>query len=675
MAIDFQAIARETVRIIEDTVFQEHALKYLRNQDNHAFGQQLKTKFFQIMNENLPLRQLFKHLQHVASSFQYISPNFGDYFRFRYPEADNEYKTGHPKFKLSAVEEDSIERLRTVGVAQLEMNLLFSDDLVQSLQVQFGGNSKLDPTVFHVDKIAWTNLRNDVLGTRRERNFIKLLLADDLDALTTLAARNRSLLDGFRNYLDSRMVASDSRRLDVSHDQTLLRVFLLTYFYTIVHAGRSVTFHLIVPINLTSHPQKTLLNKVGSYCGAFKRPVRSEPLETLAFAFRQISIRFAELEWISVQAPARIGAAVISNLVQMCSYIQDNPPIELRQCSQLLKEIFRKLEEGRRGYCESITNDGHVAKILERFCTTDYDFLDDLLQRLNAAVPKGKGRSAIFLYSEPGNGKETIAKLCHSFSPRAYDPAVLEEIIQDRTTEIIRSTGYQKYKTFLKETRQDFFEDLDSRWPPVLKINEWSRRRINFNFRTLNCALANEDILWGDIQTPGEFAKVHLLGGTLFMDEIDKMRSNMIDQLLRVLADPYEISPKEGTTPIEISVLLVFASNEPLEKFSGPFASRVAANYFRIPPLRERPEDIPLLVNHFLRRYNEENPDCTIRHIDANGLTLLMKLKWENNVRALEVFVQQLCHHKERIERSSQARGRINFEDVLVCLTRGGVLR
>lgn len=129
-------------------------------------------------------------------------------------------------------------------------------------------------------------------------------------------------------------------------------------------------------------------------------------------------------------------------------------------------------------------------------------------------------------------------------------------------------------------------------------------------------------------------------GGTLFLDEIGDIPPLIQVKLLRVLQER-EIERLGSNTPIPIDVRLVAATNRNLEQAveSGTFRSdlyyRLQVVHLHLPPLRERREDIPLLANHFLLKFAQENGRA-LRAISPDAMRLLQNACWKGNVRELE---------------------------------------
>jgi two-component system response regulator PilR (NtrC family) len=133
-------------------------------------------------------------------------------------------------------------------------------------------------------------------------------------------------------------------------------------------------------------------------------------------------------------------------------------------------------------------------------------------------------------------------------------------------------------------------------------------------------------------------------GGTIFLDEISATTPSLQIKLLRVLQER-EIKRLGGTADIKVDVRVIAASNKDLQKevergsFREDLYYRLNVIPISLPPLRERKEDIPLLVEHFLRK---KTSGRTARSISPEALTALMGYRWPGNVRELENVIERL---------------------------------
>ncbi len=129
-------------------------------------------------------------------------------------------------------------------------------------------------------------------------------------------------------------------------------------------------------------------------------------------------------------------------------------------------------------------------------------------------------------------------------------------------------------------------------------------------------------------------------GGTIFLDEIGEMALSLQPKILRVIEDK-EVLPIGSTHPFRLNVRMIAATNRELEmevaegRFREDLFYRLNVINIRVPPLRERREDIPLLVDHSIRRHNAEMKR-TYKGVDNAALKLLMSLPWKGNVRELD---------------------------------------
>jgi len=203
----------------------------------------------------------------------------------------------------------------------------------------------------------------------------------------------------------------------------------------------------------------------------------------------------------------------------------------------------------------------------------------------------GNTDAPVMIYGESGTGKELVARALHDVSPRSHRP-------------------------FIK----------------------------------VNCAALNENLLeselFGHIRGAytgadrnriGRFEAAH--EGTIFLDEVGDIPLSIQVKLLRVLEEK-EVERVGDHRPIKVDVRIVSATNRSLERLieNGHFREdlffRINVFPIRLPPLRERPEDIPGIVQHFIRQNNEKTGK-RIQGISPEAMERLMAYSWPGNVREL----------------------------------------
>jgi DNA-binding NtrC family response regulator len=172
-------------------------------------------------------------------------------------------------------------------------------------------------------------------------------------------------------------------------------------------------------------------------------------------------------------------------------------------------------------------------------------------------------------------------------------------------------------------------------------------------FLPINCTALPEGLLESELfgHVRGAFTGAHAAnrglfekasGGTLFLDEIGDMSLPLQGKLLRVLQDG-EVRPVGGTQSTKVDVRIIAATNRELgdEIDAGRFREdlyyRLNVIPLHIPPLRERPDDIPALVGHFLRRHAPDGP----RTVSDKAMAWLQAQTWRGNGRELENAIER----------------------------------
>jgi len=206
-------------------------------------------------------------------------------------------------------------------------------------------------------------------------------------------------------------------------------------------------------------------------------------------------------------------------------------------------------------------------------------------------------QSTVLIYGESGTGKELVARAVHICSPRATDPFVSincgafpETLLESELF------GYVKGAfTGATQNKRGLFE------------------------------VAN--------------------GGTIFLDEIGEMSLTMQVKLLRVLQERC-VRPVGGTEEIAIDVRVIAATNRDLEhqvaksEFREDLYYRLSVIPITVPPLRDRREDVPLLVNHFVKKY-AGGAGGNIARVEPESLSALAQYHWPGNVRQLENTIER----------------------------------
>jgi DNA-binding NtrC family response regulator len=135
-------------------------------------------------------------------------------------------------------------------------------------------------------------------------------------------------------------------------------------------------------------------------------------------------------------------------------------------------------------------------------------------------------------------------------------------------------------------------------------------------------------------------------GGTVFLDEIGALKPELQAKLLRVLQER-EIERVGGTRGVKVDVRVIAATNVDLKKAVSNQAFREDLYYrlnvlpIHVPPLRDRREDIPLLAEHFIRKYNREFKKY-VDHLSPEALVALQDYPWPGNVRELQNVIERL---------------------------------
>lgn len=191
----------------------------------------------------------------------------------------------------------------------------------------------------------------------------------------------------------------------------------------------------------------------------------------------------------------------------------------------------------------------------------------------------------------------------------------------------------------------------------IAKFIHRQSKRSSRHFFRVSCAAIPETLLESELfgYRPGAFTGATRSGkpgffqladgGTILLDEIGDLPLHMQSKILHILEDK-EFIPVGGDKAIHVDVRVIAATNKPLERLvrSGAFREdlfyRLNVARIEVPPLRQRKEDIPELVEHFLQCLAEQYG--TLKTLSADALSLLMEYDWPGNVRELEHLIERV---------------------------------
>ncbi len=331
-----------------------------------------------------------------------------------------------------------------------------------------------------------------------------------------------------------------------------------------------------------------------------------------ASALDRLQTKEFDLVLSDLQMPGQDGIALIGELRER----QPDTPVILMTAFGTVRSAVEAMRAGAFDYVAKPFDAEVLRAVLER--ALEHRALEDENRRLRRAVERESSlgnlvgrsavmndiyalirkiastRSSVLITGESGTGKEVVARTIHFTGARAHEP-----------------------------------------------------------FVPINCTAMPEGLLESELfgHARGAFTGAHAAkkglfeaanGGTLFLDEIGDMSLALQGKLLRVLQDQ-EIRPVGGNQTVHVDVRIVAATNKDLDleirkgNFRLDLFYRLNVIPIHIPPLRERPEDIPLLAERFLRKHA---PNERYRLSDK-AMRKLIDTPWEGNARELENVIER----------------------------------
>jgi len=293
--------------------------------------------------------------------------------------------------------------------------------------------------------------------------------------------------------------------------------------------------------------------------------------------------------WIN-RFPIRDGDKIIG-VVSECMLTSS---LESDEIKKTLERLTRELNFYKEKY-RQVSTPRFTADNIVTTSRTVMELKDTIVQ-ISAT------RSTVLLTGESGTGKEVFANAIHSLSPRRDKP-----------------------------------------------------------FIRLNCAAIPDNLLEAELfgyeegaftgaikgGKIGDFEAAN--GGTLLLDEVDALTPNLQAKLLRVIQEK-EVRKVGSSKTFPIDVRFIFATNKDLLKlvekktFREDFYYRINVINLNLPPLRERLEDIPLLVEFFIKKFNKEL-EMNISGISPVALAMLQERQWPGNIRELENCLERAFNY------------------------------
>jgi len=278
-----------------------------------------------------------------------------------------------------------------------------------------------------------------------------------------------------------------------------------------------------------------------------------------------------------------------------------------------------------------------------RYGASDYITKPFDMDEIRAVVRRVVSRAAETQISATGGEGKSAGKAPPSLLANAVSPA-MQEIIETI------SRAARSRATVLIRGESGTGKELVAR-----ALHQQSERSTG-PFVPISCAALSETLLESELfghdknaftgaatEKKGRFELAH--GGTLFLDEIGDISSAVQVKLLRVLQQR-EFERVGGTKTIKVDVRVVAATNADLEqnikdnKFREDLYYRLQVIQIEMPPLRQRVEDIPLLVSQFLHKFNLEN-GASVKSFSSEAMMHLLSYSWPGNVRELENVVER----------------------------------
>ncbi len=316
--------------------------------------------------------------------------------------------------------------------------------------------------------------------------------------------------------------------------------------------------------------------------------IQMPQMSGLEFTHQLKSIR-PEIPVILITAFGSVETAI--QAIQQGAFDYVIKPFQLAEMSVNVARAveFRRLQRDNTALRREVSRSWTLGDVIGK--STGMRDVFDLVQRVAQATAN------VLIIGESGSGKEMVARAIHQSGPRSQKPfiainctAIPETLLESELF------GHAKGSfTGAIQRKRGLFEEAD--------------------------------------------------GGTLFLDEIGDMNVSLQSKLLRVIQER-KVRAVGDNFSRDVNVRLVAATHKDLKaaikegRFREDLYYRLSVIPVVIPPLRERKDDIPLLADHFLRKYAATN-STQVNGFTKRAMAKLMKLRWEGNVRELENVIER----------------------------------
>ena len=372
----------------------------------------------------------------------------------------------------------------------------------------------------------------------------------------------------------------------------------------------------------------------------------------------------------------------------------------LTQNRRLLEDSKAALENDHRHLVE-VRNTGMLSPMLDRkidLVILDLSLPPEDLDSCAVTLNAHRNLPVLVLFAtsaedwdriSPGNPLEEALKI--PFTPEQLDCAVKKLLEKGQ---FIRGQDFVGSSPLIQELRESILQIARAPITVLLigesgvgkdavayALHKYSPRR-DQPFKPINCAAIPENLLENELfghekgaftdakaQFQGIFEQA--VGGTVFLDEIGEMSLMAQVRLLRVL-EQREVTRIGGHNPISVDIRVIAATNKDLQQAVGQREFRLDLYHrlkvveLEIPPLRRRPQDIPLLVQYFATQLSPQN-GARFEGFSTSAMNLLLEYDWPGNVRELRNLVEHLVF--------LGPRGRVEPADLLSHLEKPSSLQ